>query len=184
MADENSASSSGLGLPQGIVLLAEANPAWQQAFDTEAALIRNALGARMLAIEHIGSTAIPRIRAKPVLDIMVGIRNFAEGAALEPAFASIGYNYARHADLPGHHVFGKGIAERTHLVHVVAHEGEVWSRHLKFRDSLRTDPALARDYEALKDRLAVEFASDRPGYTAAKSQFIDAVVSGQHPSPG
>jgi GrpB-like predicted nucleotidyltransferase (UPF0157 family) len=171
----NDTNQRGLGLRKGTVLLVDHNPAWHQVFAVEATHIRAALGPTVIDLQHFGSTSIPTIRAKPILDIMLGIADFDRGPLLAPALAAIGYEYVANAGVPNH-VFGKG-QPRTHLLHVVAHNGPKWQRNIRFRDRLIADPALAKAYEALKDRLAVEFADNRARYTDAKQDFIDAVVA-------
>lgn len=173
---QSSCNDFGLGLRQGAVLLVPYNPAWETAFDMEAQAIRSALGANLIDIQHIGSSSIPGIKSKPILDVMVGIENLDTGPLLEPAMASIGYDFARHAGVPNDHVFGKGV-ERTHLVHVVQFGGSTWHHNLRFRDRLRADPSLAREYGDLKERLSTQFAQDRAAYTAAKKRFIDRVAA-------
>ena len=175
MDDQDTSSQWGLGLRKGTVVLVDHNPAWQRAFEIEAAQIRAALGPLAIEIQHVGSTAIPNIRARPILDLMLGIADFDQGPLLEPALAQLGYEYVPHAGVPNDHVFGKGL-DRTHLLHVVEHDGPDWNHKLRFRDRLRADPTLAQAYESLKIRLAEEFADNRAAYTAAKQQFIvDAV---------
>lgn len=166
----------GLGLRQQTVALVDHNTAWSRAFTIEAARISSVLGEHQIGIEHIGSTSIPAIRAKPILDIMVGIADFDQGPALEPLLANIGYDFARDAGVPNDHIFGKGV-DRTHLVHVVEYDGAVWNHNLRFRDRLRADPELARAYDALKGQLATQFSNDRAAYTKAKKDFIDRVAA-------
>lgn len=172
----NDTNQWGLGLRKGTVLLVDHNPAWDDAFAAEATRIRQALGPVVIDLQHFGSTSIPTIRAKPILDLLLGIADFEQGPLLAPALANIGYDYVPHAGVPDDHIFGKGV-DRTHLLHVVAHDGPKWHRNLRFRDRMLADPALARDYEALKARLAMEFADNRAAYTDAKQQFIDAAVA-------
>ena len=172
----NHTNQWGLGLRKGTVLLVDHNPDWPQAFAAEATRIRTALGPVVIDLQHFGSTSIPTIRAKPILDLLLGIADFDQGPLLAPALAGIGYDYVPHAGVPNDHVFGKDV-DRTHLLHVVVHDGPKWRRNLRFRDRLLADPALAQSYEALKDRLAVEFADSRAAYTDAKQQFIDAAVA-------
>ncbi|MDB5530577.1 MAG: glutamate-rich protein GrpB [Devosia sp.] len=171
----NHTNQWGLGLRKGTVLLVDHNPVWHDAFTAEATRIRNALGPTVIDLQHFGSTAIPTIRAKPILDLMLGIADFDQGPLLAPALADVGYEYVANAGVPNH-VFGKG-APRTHLLHVVAHDGPKWHRNLRFRDRMLADPTLARDYEALKTRLAIEFADNRAAYTDGKEQFVDAAVA-------
>lgn len=172
----NDTDQWGLGLRKGTVLLVDHNPAWSQAFTAEAARIRAALGPMVIDLQHFGSTSIPTIRAKPILDLLLGIADFDRGPLLAPALAAIGYDYVPHAGVPNDHIFGKG-ADRTHLLHVVAYDGPNWRRNIRFRDRLLANPALAQSYETLKDHLAVEFADNRPAYTDAKQEFIDAAVA-------
>jgi len=167
------AAEWGLGLRQGLVVLVAHNPAWKKAFDVEAETIRSALGDWLIDVQHIGSTAVPTIRSKPILDIMVGIADFDQGPLLEPAMAEIGYDFAAHAGVPNDHIFGKGLA-RTHLVHVVEHNGAVWHHNLRFRDRLLADPDLAAAYDLLKGSLASQFGNSRAAYTEASSNLSTA----------
>ena len=165
----------GLGITHGTVTLMPHNPSWTAAFEHEATAIRAAAGARIVAIMHVGSIAIPGIMAKPLLDIMIGVADLSDGPALEPLFRPLGYEYVPDAGVPEDHIFGKA-QPRTHLVHVVQYEGNTWHRHLLFRDRLRADPDLAGQYERLKLALAATYPDNRGAYTAAKRAFIDDVV--------
>ena len=163
----------GLGLEQGINRLVDPNPLWPQAFAQEAARIRAALGAKALAIEHYGSTAVPGLRAKPIIDLQIGVADIGHGLLFIEPMATLGYDYAGDQGIPEHHIFGKGRA-RTHLAHVVVYQGEQWLRCLRFRDRLRSDANLRAAYEALKLRLAADPANTRAAYTAAKTGFIES----------
>lgn len=164
------------GLLPGKVFLSEPSPAWPDLYDAEARRLRDALGAGVVAIEHYGSTSIPGIKAKPVIDLLIGLRRLDHALELLPVLEGLGYDYAPHAGVPGHHVFGMGAA-RTHLAHFVEHEGESWRACLAFRDALRADPAKAKAYEALKIDLAGRFPDERKTYTAGKTSFVEAVLS-------
>lgn len=166
-----------LGLEKGRVALAEADSRWTELYDAERKRLLGAIGTLVVAIEHFGSTSIPGIRAKPILDILVGLPDFAAGTALVDPMAALGYDYVGTDMVPGDHLFGLG-QPRLHLVHAVPHNGEHWTRNLRFRDRLRADPALAAAYEALKMDLAVRFANSRAEYTTAKKTFIDAIADG------
>ena len=162
----------GLGLEQGVNRLTDYNPLWPHAFAEEAARIRAALGERALAIEHYGSTAIPGLRAKPIIDLMIGVADIDHGLDFVEPMAALGYDYAGSQGIPDHHIFGRGAA-RTHLAHVVIHQSPSWVRALGFRDRLRADPAARAAYEALKSHLAAT-AHSRGEYTAGKTQFVEA----------
>ena len=163
------------GLPKGTVFLTPPHPEWPRLFDAEARRIRTALGDRVLGLEHYGSTSIPGLKAKPVIDLLVGLARLEEADDCAATMIALGYEDSGDGGVPGHRIFGRGEA-RTHICHMVVHEGPEWRVSLAFRDALRANPALARDYEALKVRLAGQHASDRPSYTAGKGAFVEAIV--------
>jgi GrpB-like predicted nucleotidyltransferase (UPF0157 family) len=129
----------GLGLEAGVNCLTDYNPLWPRAFAEEAGRIRPVIGPLALAIEHYGSTAVPRLRAKPIIDLLIGVADINHGLRMIEPMVSLGYDYAGNQGIPEHHVFGRG-AVRTHLAHVVVYEGEQWRRSLAFRDRLRASP--------------------------------------------
>lgn len=172
----------GLGLRQKMVRLEEPNPRWAEAFETEAARIAVALRGLGASVEHCGSTSLPAIPAKPIIDILVGLPVPVDVAAVAAALGPIGYEHATWAGVPGHEVFGKG-EPRTHLLHVVPHEEDAWARMLGFRDALRSDPALAAEYAALKRDLAARFPDDRSAYTDGKSGFVERVLAARSSRP-
>lgn len=164
-----------LGLEQGKVRLSDSNAQWTDLFTAEVARLAPAIGHLVVAIEHFGSTSIPGIKAKPILDILVGLKQFKDGDLLVGPLTALGYVYVGTEVVPDDHLFGLGVA-RTVLVHAVEHGGAHWRRNLRFRDRLRADPALAARYEALKVEMAERFANERAAYTAAKQAFIDSVA--------
>jgi GrpB-like predicted nucleotidyltransferase (UPF0157 family) len=165
------------GLVHGTVQLAEWTPRWAELFAEEAARLRLALGDLAIAIEHYGSTSVPGLVAKPLLDILVGGPEPNDAEPYIAALAPLGYDYAAHAGVPEHLVFGRGRA-RTHLVHVVRYGGGAWHRALAFRDALRADAGLRDVYAALKRKLAQRHGVDRSRYTADKSAFVEHVLEG------
>jgi GrpB-like predicted nucleotidyltransferase (UPF0157 family) len=165
-----------LGLKQGTVLLRNYNPLWVKLFDVEAAHIRNALGALAHDVQHVGSTAVPGLKSKPILDIAVGVSSLDDLTQFEAALLKLDYEYAQWAGLDHNLVFGKGKA-RTHLVHIVEYDGPKWRDYIAFRTILLADPRVAREYEQVKIDLAESHANDRAAYTAAKSEFIRNVRS-------
>jgi GrpB-like predicted nucleotidyltransferase (UPF0157 family) len=166
------ANPYGLGLEAGVNRLVEHNPLWPRAFAEEAARIASAIGDLAVAIEHYGSTAVAGLRAKPIIDLLIGVRAIGDGLVMIEPMATLGYDYAGSQGIAEHHIFGLGAA-RTHLAHVVVHGGEQWTRSLAFRDRLRADPATRLEYQALKQRLAAQ-ATSRAAYTAGKSDFVRA----------
>ena len=167
---------SELGLHQGQVKLAEANPRWAILFEEEERRLGAALSGFGAAVEHCGSTSVPRVAAKPILDVLVGIPEPLDVAAIRGALEPLGYEHATWAGVPGHEVFGKG-TPRTHLVHVVPLRGLAWDRMLRFRDALRGDASLAVEYGDLKRRLAAKYPDDRSAYTDGKAEFVERVLA-------
>jgi len=163
------------GVPHGAVQLVAWTPRWRTLFEEEAGRLRIALGRLALGIEHYGSTSVPGLLAKPILDILVGVPPPLNPTPYVAALTPLGYEYAPWAGVPEHLVFGRGRA-RTHLVHVVEHEGSAWERALRFRDLLRADAALAAAYAGLKVALARRHPADRASYTAEKAAFIERVL--------
>jgi GrpB-like predicted nucleotidyltransferase (UPF0157 family) len=171
-----------LGLRHGAVRLVPWSPEWRRLFALERARLASALGPLALGIEHVGSTAVPGLVAKPSLDIAVGVAALRADAPWRGPLEALGYDYAARAGVEGSHVFGLG-RERTHLVHVVALGGPIWRDLVLLRDALRGDPALCRDYAALKERLAGQHPEDRAAYTAAKGEFIRRALDAHVPRP-
>ena len=158
------------------------DPGWGQVYETERQRIGAALADLALDIQHCGSTAIPGIRAKPILDVLVGVERLARGRDCVPLLRGIGYDYLGEDLVPNEHFFGKG-APRTHHLHLVEWRGPGWQEKVLFRDRLLADHAIARHYEARKMALAARFPNDRASYTKAKAKFIAGVLAGS-PTPG
>ncbi|MDZ8094027.1 MAG: GrpB family protein [Nostoc sp. DedQUE05] len=162
------------------VNIVEYDPRWATLFTEEAEWIWQALGNDLVVeIEHIGSTAVPGMAAKPVIDIMVGVRSLVNAKSAILALESLGYVYWRENPRPGQMFFVKGMPpygkQRTHHVHIVEIDSEFWERKL-FCDYLRKHPEEAKRYEVLKRDLAASFRSDREAYTNGKNDYIRAVM--------
>jgi GrpB-like predicted nucleotidyltransferase (UPF0157 family) len=165
-----------LGLPQGLVRLSDPTPVWNELFEEEAKRLGSAISAINGVLEHCGSTSIPGIPAKPILDMLVGVPTPIQIEAIRDAFSPVGYEHATWAGVPGHEVFGRG-NPRTHLIHVVPMNGAAWDRMLRFRDRLRKEASLAADYAHLKRTLAARYPEDRATYTDGKSDFVTRVLA-------
>jgi GrpB-like predicted nucleotidyltransferase (UPF0157 family) len=159
------------------ISIAPYDPGWPALFDRERDLLRGAIGAWILGdIHHVGSTAVPGLDAKPIIDILVGVEDLATSRACFGPLAELGYLYAPY--LPGEmHWFCKpDPRRRTHHLHLVPCDSRRYRDELAFRDRLRSNPEKARDYAELKHRLAARFEHDREGYTEAKADFIGRVL--------
>lgn len=163
------------------VVVVEYDPRWPALFEEERARLLSLLSPWVDSIEHVGSTSVPGLAAKPILDIMVGLRTLEDAQHCIPRLESIGYEYVpRHeAALPERRFFHKGATRRarTHHLHMVETASRFWHRHLLFRDRLRANAELARRYDELKRQLAARFPFDRDAYTNAKAPFIEEVLS-------
>src|SRR5436309_2346175 len=146
--------TANLGLKAHLNLLVAYDPRWPAAFEDEKVRLEKALGEITKGIEHYGSTAVPGLCAKPILDILIGVSPLSEWARCKPALEALGYDYAEGAGVPGHYIFGRGRdrTERTHLVHVVEYQGKSWCGSLAFRDALRSDAGLREAYAQVKER--------------------------------
>lgn len=166
-----------LGVPVGKVRLASHDPTWGESFERERVRIAAALQPLAPTIEHVGSTAIPGIIAKPLLDMMVGITPIADHAKALAPLEALGYEYKGEFGIPDRHFYVLGDAHHsTHHVHLVEMGGNFWRLNLVFRDYLRAS-ADARDrYAAEKRRLAVEFSDAREKYTAGKDAIITQLL--------
>jgi GrpB-like predicted nucleotidyltransferase (UPF0157 family) len=169
-----------LGLKHNTNVLVDYDPEWKIAFAQEQERLKDALGSIVHVIEHYGSTAVRGMRAKPILDILVGVTLLSDWQKCHDPLLGLGYDYAAHAGVPGHHIFGRGKdrTERTHLVHVVEFLGESWRSNLAFRDALRADPVLRQAYLAEKERAVGAAPDSRALYNELKQAFIDAAKAG------
>jgi GrpB-like predicted nucleotidyltransferase (UPF0157 family) len=157
------------------------DPAWAAAFDLERTRLQALLPGAFLAIEHIGSTAVAGLLAKPVVDIMAGVASLDDVDARIARLCDNGYTTSAefNATLSDRKWLMRWLdGRRTHHLHIVVHGEAQWVDRLAFRDALRSDPALAARYAELKVDLAATHASDREAYGEAKAGFVRAVVVG------
>jgi GrpB-like predicted nucleotidyltransferase (UPF0157 family) len=156
---------------EDIIQVVDYDDNWPLQFEQEKPHILNALGDAILDIQHIGSTSVPGLAAKPIIDILVGAKQLQPSDTHIKALEKLGYVYEGEAGVPGRRFFRKGMP-RTHHLHFVKLGNEVWEYQLLFRDFLRTHPEAAKEYEALKRKLAVPFQLDREGYISSKAPLI------------
>lgn len=162
------------GIP---IHLSPHDPGWATAFEREAAVVKAGLGPVALRIHHIGSTAVPGIFAKPIIDILVEVTDIDAVGTRNPAMKEAGYEVMGEYGIPGRRYFRRNDAggRRTHHVHVFASTHPEVMRHIDFRDLLRAEPAIAAAYSRLKLRLAREHATDIGAYLDGKSPFIQRI---------
>ena len=149
---------------------------WADMYRTEAQAIREILGENCVAVHHIGSTAVPGLKAKPVIDIMPVVKSLAAVDEKQAAFMRLGYECMGEFGIPGRRYFRKGGENRTHQIHVFAEaDGRNVARHLAVRDYLRAHPQRAREYGALKAALAACYPEDIGAYCDGKEAFVRAL---------
>lgn len=173
-------------MPQPIVI-ADPDPMWREMYEREASRLADAFGDVMVDIQHIGSTSVPGLAAKPIIDIMPGLRSRDKARACIPAIQDLGYRYVPDYEdaLPERLYFAMTDEEARRAgletgvgyhVHSVETTTRFWVRHLLFRDYLREFSDARDDYASLKRQLAAVYGPDRGGYTDAKTSFIERIV--------
>jgi GrpB-like predicted nucleotidyltransferase (UPF0157 family) len=154
------------------------DPAWPGLFADEAEQLREALGPAVLAIEHVGSTAVPGLAAKPIIDILAAIAPSADARWVKARLESIGYLHTPESSAPAR-IFRKGPADmallRTHHLHLTDLDGHYWRRIIAFRDHLRRHSDDAVAYAELKRDLAARFADDRRSFTRGKHSSVASI---------
>lgn len=145
---------------------------WPALFEAERAALCEALGDVAGTIHHIGSTSVPGLAAKPVIDILLEVDALDALDRKAPAFEALGYEVMGEFGIPGRRYFRKGGSNRTHHIHAFRRGDANVLRHLAFRDYLAHFPEVRREYGALKARLASQFPADIGGYGDGKAPFI------------
>lgn len=166
-----------LGLEKGVVRLLSHDEQWHKLFAEEQARIANAAGEFVVSIEHIGSTSICGIAAKPILDIAIAVKDKASGNLAIAPLENLGYVFRGENGIAGRFYFVKGAAEgRTHHLHMYVSGSEELENHLAFRDYLRQNPEAAAEYDRLKKDLAERFSNDRDAYLDGKAAFVEGIL--------
>ena len=170
------------GLKRGTVLLAPHQEEWAQNAERTIQTLNRLLESVAVDMQHIGSTAIPSIHAKPIIDLVVGVRNLDDIAPYVELLKQHDIVF-RGEDVAGQLLFVMGDFEkdtRTHHIHVVRWNGAEWNNYINFRDYLNRYPDKAMQYDAYKKKLAAQFADDRGSYTTGKQELIDRLLKEAH----
>lgn len=173
--------SSEIGLKRGTVILKRHRDSWGKDFEREKESLQELLGDIVADIQHIGSTAIPNLSAKPIIDILVGIRSWFDITKVRKLLENAGYEYRENGSTDEKVLFAKGAKEkRTHYIHITEVGSSVWQNDLSFRDYLLAYPKEVSRYEKLKQELAAKHAENRELYTKGKSDYIKSVLTKAH----
>lgn len=154
------------------------NPDWQRHYESEAARLRAVLGDLLVEIHHIGSTSVPGLHAKPIIDIMPIVREIEAVDRYNEAMTTLGYRARGENGIAGRRYFTKGEDDqRSHHVHIYAPDNPEVTAHLHFRDYLRTHPDDADQYGTLKQQLARQFTNDIHGYMDGKDALVKKLIA-------
>jgi len=159
------------------VVLVDYDPLWPAVFRSLEERVRARLGALAAAVEHVGSTAVPGLCAKPVIDMDVAVREPADLATAIVRLADLGYRHLGEMGIQGREAFREPAGPPRHNLYVCVHGNREWNRHLAFRNHLRNRPDAARAYADLKRRLAAAFSDDVDAYCEAKTDFIVSILA-------
>ena len=156
------------------------NPEWVHVYETEAIKLKEIFGNELLGIEHIGSTSIPGLAAKPIVDIMVQIKNHDDADKFIPSVSNLGYEFDTQVHTktpnPERHFFRKGNPTQFHLSIAYEDKGSFWKRQLAFRDYLRAYPDERDRYAALKQKLIAEDPTGKDTYIGGKTDLINEML--------
>lgn len=158
------------------VIIREYDPSWPAAFSNLAARVNAALGPLVVTVEHIGSTAVPGLAAKPIIDLDVVLESSADLPEAIRLLATIGYVHEGDLGIAGRDAFRSPSGEPPHHLYVLAAGADELRRHLALRDALRADNGLRDRYASLKRSLANTYKDDRSAYTEGKSAFVTSIV--------
>jgi GrpB-like predicted nucleotidyltransferase (UPF0157 family) len=158
------------------VQVVDYDPEWPAVFDALASRVRACLGDVALRIEHIGSTSVPGLPAKPVIDMDAVVRSTAEIPLAVERLATIGYDHEGDLGIPGREAFWWPAGEQRHHLYLLVEGARELRRHIAFRDALRADTTLRDEYAALKGSLADQHRTDIEGYVAGKDAFVESVL--------
>ena len=160
------------------IILRPYDATWPAQFEREAKVLTEALGSHIAGgVHHVGSTAVPGLTAKPIIDIMIGVRDLDSSRPCIDLLAEFDYCYAPHRGDVMHWFCKPSPARRTHHLHLVPTGSQRFTDVLAFRDYLRTHPEAVEQYEKLKRQLAVQHAHDRDAYTDGKSAVVAAITA-------
>lgn len=167
-----------LGLARGKVELYDHDTAWEENAKQTIIFLKEKFGEIVVDIQHIGSTAIKHIKAKPIIDIVVGINDFNKLKCILSFLSAEGIIRRPNNDLPEYMMFVMGDFDeeiRTHHIHVVSFNGEEWNNQINFRDYMNAHPDKAKEYETIKIDLMNSYAENRSRYTSSKQPYIDNI---------
>ncbi|MEI4529091.1 GrpB family protein [Priestia megaterium] len=165
-----------LGLERGLVKLEPYNDKWSKLFDEERKLLSSRLKELIIAIEHVGSTSIEGLFAKPIIDIAIGVSSLDVIIELKEKVKALGYVEVP-VSIDGKHVFARYKEKKiTHFLHIMIYNQNLWIDQISFRDYLRSDSDAKIEYINIKEELANKYPNDVVSYTNAKKEFVNNIL--------
>jgi GrpB-like predicted nucleotidyltransferase (UPF0157 family) len=158
------------------ITIQDYDPLWPQQFETLRSRIAATLGEMAIAVEHVGSTAVPGLAAKPIIDIDILLKSSTDFPLVITRLSSSGYEHQGDLGITGREVFRPPPNDLPHHLYVCPPDSQEYMRHIAFRDHLRTHPEDANAYATLKRMLAGKFADDRDAYTQGKGEFVANIL--------
>lgn len=172
---------STVGLKRGTVVLKKHSPEWAKSFEEEKQRLLELAGDVVVDIQHIGSTAVPNLKAKPIIDMLMGVNSLSDVDSIKSLLEANVYEHRPNGSNELKALFVKGPEEkRTHYLHITEVGSKVWDDDLAFRDYLRSHPKVVKKYKNLKRKLAEQYADTRELYTKGKAEFIEATIKTAH----
>jgi len=167
-----------LGLIRGKVKVVDYNSNWPRLFQEEQEKLRRALGDKVGGIEHVGSTSVPGLASKPIIDMIAAVDNLSIYIELIEPLSALGYEYMPERIFTDRAFFPKGPRDnRTHHLSLVLKDSDGWLSPIAFRDYLISHPETKKQYQELKLDLAKKYTDNRESYTKAKEHFIKDIIS-------
>jgi GrpB-like predicted nucleotidyltransferase (UPF0157 family) len=163
------------------IIIEKYNPDWIVKYEKAKNKLLESIGEFVVAIEHIGSTAIPGLASKPIIDILIGVRSLDDAEKCIPKLIELEFEYVpeHEKELPNRRYFRKpasGLGKRKFHIHMVEINSYFWKRQLLFRNYIRTHPEALREYEELKYNLALKFKDNRQAYVDGKDEFVQKIL--------
>ena len=166
-----------IGIKRKTVKILEYNREWKNEYLKEKDVLKSALKGYDVDIQHVGSTSIVGCKAKPIIDIAIGIPNLEYGKKLIPILQKIGYHYNDTVSFDGSYFLKKCENDiETHFIHIEDKNGKSWQNHIAFRDYMNLNPQEANKYSKLKENLSQKFYNDRKSYTKSKETYIEKII--------
>ncbi len=175
-----------IGLKKGFVKVEKYNPEWKEEFNKEKKNLKKIFGDVALSIEHVGSTSVVGLSAKPIIDIAIGVNSLEDIAKVKEKILKFSHYSIKENNADGEILMRRGVPIKqgedkpsfiTHFIHIVEIDGIKYKETLMYRDYLRKNKEVLKEYNDLKQKLAIKYQNDRKAYTKAKDDFIKSILS-------